>query len=166
MLLCVFVHKRYSKFVSNIEVDSKATGFAKVVGNKGGVAVTFRLLETNFCFISSHLAAKPDKLALRKSNFYDLLKHLRFGDTSLEVSALFDYFIFLGDTNFRIDCIRIVNKNNVLDDFFKAVSLIESGRLEELRPHDQLKKAIEQDNFMTIFKVIIFTELSLTKSGS
>jgi len=47
--------------VSNVYVDHKATGFANVIGNKGGVAVALRIFETKFCFISCHLAARPER---------------------------------------------------------------------------------------------------------
>jgi len=65
-MICVFISKDYLPYVTNIKTETKATGFAKVIGNKGGVAITFRVYETSFCFISSHLAAKPDKMPLRK----------------------------------------------------------------------------------------------------
>ena len=109
MLLCVFVASKYAKYVTNIEVDSKATGIAKVIGNKGGVAVAFRILETSFCFLSCHLAAQPERMATRKANFYSLLKSIRFSDESSEICGMFDYLFFMGDTNFRLDC----NVNNI-----------------------------------------------------
>ena len=94
----------YATYVNSVDVGSKPTGIADILGNKGGVAISFRILETSFCFLGCHLAAQPDKGELRKANFYSLMKHLRLGDDKLEITASHDYCFFLGDANFRIDC--------------------------------------------------------------
>jgi len=60
--------------LKNLEFGNKATGIGGFVGNKGGVAIAFRLMETTFCFMSTHLAAKPYNMPLRKENFYELMK--------------------------------------------------------------------------------------------
>jgi len=43
------------------------------------------------------------------------MKSVRCGDESCEVSAVYDYFIFMGDCNFRVDY-----------EYEAAVNLIES----------------------------------------
>jgi len=104
MGICVFVKSRLQEYVSNVVIASKPTGIANVIGNKGGVGISMKIKETSFCFISSHLAARPGRVALRKANFYDILKNVRPSSNKFEPTAASDYFFFLGDTNFRIDC--------------------------------------------------------------
>jgi len=104
MSISVYVKSRIQEFVSNVETVSKPTGIANIIGNKGGVGVGMKIKETSFCFISSHLAARPGRAALRKANFYDIMKNVRPCTKKFEPTAAFDYFFFIGDTNFRIDC--------------------------------------------------------------
>jgi len=104
MLLCVFVKSEYAPFVNSVYSGNKPTGIADLLGNKGGVAIGFKILETSFCFMGCHLAAHPEKMPLRKANFYNLMKYLRLCDEKLEMPAAFDYFFVLGDANFRLDC--------------------------------------------------------------
>jgi len=106
MLILVAVNTKYANYITNVEVHSKATGIAKLIGNKGGVAVSFRFMESAFCFLSCHLAAGPgqDRMQIRKSDFYNILKSIRMGDESLDLCSMYDYFFFMGDTNYRLDC--------------------------------------------------------------
>lgn len=104
MSICTYVKKNLIRYVSNVETLCKPTGIANIIGNKGGVGVGFKIKETSFCFISSHLAARPGNVALRKANFYDIMKNVRPCNKKFEPTAAFDYFFFIGDTNFRIDC--------------------------------------------------------------
>jgi len=49
------------------------------------------------------------------ANYYDLMKSMKLGDDSTEVLTLYDYVVFMGDMNFRVDY-----------PFDKAVELIEA----------------------------------------
>ena len=104
MSICVYVKSRLQEYVSNVYIASKPTGIANMIGNKGGVGISMKIKETSFCFISTHLAARPGRVALRKANFYDIMKNVRPCSKRFEPSATFDYFFFIGDTNFRVDC--------------------------------------------------------------
>ena len=55
--LALFVDKRCKFRVKGVQKEKEATGALNVVGNKGGVAITFNFEETSFCFVASHLAA-------------------------------------------------------------------------------------------------------------
>ena len=63
------VHASLMRDVSNVEVGHKATGLGGVVGNKGAVAVSLRLRDTALCFVNAHLAARPERVEERNSNF-------------------------------------------------------------------------------------------------
>lgn len=65
--------------------------------------VSFNIMESSFCFIACHLAAKPNNVDLRKNNYYDLIKNMRTGVKELETIFQFDYVFWCGDFNFRID---------------------------------------------------------------
>ena len=115
-MICVFVLNPYIKYISNVESQSKPTGIANIIGNKGGVGIAFNIMETRICFISCHLAARPNNMHLRIHNFYDLMKNIRFGEKKVETSACHDYFFIFGDMNFRVDCkysSRISFSNNL-----------------------------------------------------
>jgi hypothetical protein len=89
--------------IKNLEAVSRPTGIANIIGNKGGMMVSFWIHNTSFCFISSHLAAKPHNVDLRKSNYYDLITNLRTGVHEIESIFQFDYVFWFGDMNFRVD---------------------------------------------------------------
>jgi len=110
MCLCIFIKKSYINYVKNLEVISKPTGIANIIGNKGGVMISFRIHETSFCFISCHLAARQSNEQLRKANYHDLIKSMRLGVKELESCFQFDYIFWMGDFNFRIDRILILLK--------------------------------------------------------
>jgi len=57
----------------------KATGLGNVVGNKGGVAISLMVRDTSLCFVNSHLAARPERVAERNGNFADVLQFMRLG---------------------------------------------------------------------------------------
>ena len=103
MSLCIFIKKNYINYVKNLEVLSKPTGIANIIGNKGGVMIAFRIHETSFCFISCHLAARQSNELLRKANYHDLIKSMRLGVKEMEFCFQFDYIFWTGDFNFRID---------------------------------------------------------------
>lgn len=103
MMLCVFIQQKYFNLIKNLEVVSKPTGIANIIGNKGGIMVTFEILDSSFCFITCHLAAKPNNIELRKANYYDLIRSLRTGIHEVEAIFQFDYVFWCGDMNFRVD---------------------------------------------------------------
>lgn len=105
MTLVVYIKKNYVNYVKNLEVVSKPTGIANIIGNKGGVLISFRIHESSFCFISSHLAAQQWNEELRRENYHDLIKNLRTGLKEMESIFQYEYVFWMGDLNFRIDCI-------------------------------------------------------------
>ena len=47
-----------------------ATGLLGMMGNKGGAAIRFRLLDSTVCFVCSHLAAHRENVAGRNADFH------------------------------------------------------------------------------------------------
>jgi len=55
--LVIFAHESILKYISAISTDSKATGIADLVGNKGGVGISLEIGNKSFLFINSHFAS-------------------------------------------------------------------------------------------------------------
>lgn len=45
MTLCVFIRKNLLRLVKNVEACEKPTGIAHIIGNKGGVMISFKVHE-------------------------------------------------------------------------------------------------------------------------
>ena len=64
----VFCRTVMLPLVTHVESDVCKCGIAGVGGNKGAVATAFTLGNgTSFCFVSSHLAARAERLKERAS---------------------------------------------------------------------------------------------------
>ncbi len=55
--LAVFVHISLVPIISNVKSECIATGIQNMVGNKGGIGISFQLGKSSLLFISCHLAA-------------------------------------------------------------------------------------------------------------
>lgn len=102
----VYVRKDLFPLVHGLESNNKATGLGGFGGNKGGVMIYFRIFETSFCFVNCHLAAGASQLNMdsRRRDAYDILKFLRPENQAFDMISLADYFFWVGDFNFRVDC--------------------------------------------------------------
>eukprot|EP00455_Lapot_gusevi_P051406 TRINITY_DN7650_c0_g1_i2.p1 TRINITY_DN7650_c0_g1~~TRINITY_DN7650_c0_g1_i2.p1 ORF type:complete len:636 (-),score=195.09 TRINITY_DN7650_c0_g1_i2:4-1911(-) len=103
MRLSVFVEKNYFQFISNIEFTSEATGVAHVLGNKGGVVVSFSYKDSSFCFVNSHLAAHQNKCAGRNQNYSEIVEGSVIGTKHVDMLHQFHHVIWMGDLNYRLD---------------------------------------------------------------
>jgi hypothetical protein len=56
MILVAFVKKEHTKFITNLSTAEVPTGFGKIIGNKGGLWLSFKLYNTSYSFINTHLA--------------------------------------------------------------------------------------------------------------
>jgi hypothetical protein len=124
--------------ISEVKTMKKPTGIANIIGNKGGVLLSFRLEDTSYCFLSCHLAARHSRVQMRAQNTRDLLS-MRPGH--LEFTVEFDYVFWMGDLNYRVE-----------ENYFKAVQLIETGELEGLMEKDQLGHQMTENKNLSIFK--------------
>ena len=130
MLLVVFIRVRYKNYVQNIQKKAVATGVMDVVGNKGGLMISFSFQKTRFMFITSHLAAQVPKFAERNKHFYKLLSAngLRVENKNWEPTFCNDYLFWMGDLNYRVD-----------HNFQKIVELVENNQLDEVKKYDQFQ---------------------------
>jgi len=112
--------------VTHVQTSKCATGIANLIGNKGGVGVSFEYNNTKLCFVGSHLAAHVERLPTRIENFIDITQKLKLkGDG--ELTSLHDHLFWCGDLNFRIE-----------EDRDEALRLVEKKRWDMLIEKDQL----------------------------
>lgn len=118
MFLIVFVKKDLRPFVENVCSSYKPMGFAKIIGNKGGIIISFRLMGYQLTFVNCHLAPKPYKVLERNKHAKNLVKSIRIGEKFADFDILADYLFWQGDLNYRIDytfdeTVREIQKNNI-----------------------------------------------------
>jgi hypothetical protein len=62
--LIIFIHRSLLPLVSDIRSASVAAGLGDTLGNKGGVAITFKVGVTSFAIVSSHFQAEVSLFGL------------------------------------------------------------------------------------------------------
>ncbi|CAH8854284.1 unnamed protein product [Trichobilharzia szidati] len=123
-----FLKRNLLPAVTNIESEVTASGYAGVMGNKGGVSARFELCGINMIFLSCHFTAHMENKRDRLNDYFDIIDHQSFRDEDVNVILDHDYVFWMGDLNFRIDHFK---KDEV-------EQMIRENRLDELLRHDQL----------------------------
>ena len=127
MLLLVYVRTELADHVTNVSVNTVATGILGMLGNKGGVGVTLRLHATELCFVCSHLAAHQHEFERRNQDFHDICDKMTFSHYERQSADYpprfrrfkdFSHVFWLGDLNYRIDDFDIVEVNTIRKGFF------------------------------------------------
>jgi endonuclease/exonuclease/phosphatase family metal-dependent hydrolase len=136
MFLLVYIDMAWIPSISDVQTQKKATGVANIMGNKGGLLLSFRLEDTSFCFVSCHLAARGSRLLVRNQNAKDLLA-LRPSSEQIEFAVEFDYVFWLGDFNYRIE-----------EDFYRAIEIVAERNFSMLWDQDQM---VRQKNANTMY---------------
>ena len=147
LCLLVFADKeRIIPHVRSVMTSSIATGIGGIVGNKGGIGVSFLLRDTRICFVNTHLAAHRDNVKSRNSDFHEICNRMEFSSsvTDKKGNVLYsekirmmhhDAVFWCGDLNYRID---------VEIEMDQVYTWINTDQLRELRKYDQLN--IERSN--------------------
>ncbi|XP_057774034.1 type IV inositol polyphosphate 5-phosphatase 9 [Salvia miltiorrhiza] len=134
ILISVWVRAELRPYVRNPSVSCVGCGIMGCLGNKGSVSVRFRLHETSFCFVCSHLASggREGHHKYRNSNVQEILSRTIFPRGSslhLPTNILHhDRVIFLGDLNYRISLPESTTRLLVYEQDWNA-----------LLEHDQLR---------------------------
>lgn len=125
----VFVHKYLWKYSWDIRTGHVATGFADMVGNKGGTQIGLSIGRTSLLFVHAHLAAHQGKMNERTQNLSRILVEspLRRDRARLGVHDEFDRVFVMGDLNPRVDA-----KRSEVDAW------LAEGGLEQCLERDQL----------------------------
>lgn len=158
----VLLHRYVWKYSWDIRTAQVATGFANVVGNKGGTQVSFSVGKTSMLFTNCHLAAHQNKMKERTENMRRILqdsplrrvKSIDKGSSYAKASGIheeFDRVFLFGDLNPRLNAER-----KQVDEW------IEENAMSKLLDVDQLlpllrgtgiaESASEGDILWTAFK--------------
>jgi len=103
LFMIAFVRDQHAPFLSHIQTKYKATGYANLIGNKGGLQITFRLYERLYSFICVHLIHGAKAGDKRDAMMGDLIKSLKFSREEIEPDVLADVSFIFGDLNYRLD---------------------------------------------------------------
>jgi len=109
--LAVFVRAALRTSAHSVRSAVSATGLGGVVGNKGGLAISFHLGTTSLAFVSCHLAAHDHKNRERNEMCKEILSETagaigeqrRAARGRLDVASQFDHCFWFGDLNYRVD---------------------------------------------------------------
>ncbi|CAE7615030.1 INPP5E [Symbiodinium natans] len=104
----VFIHRSLWRYCWEARTCQVATGFANLVGNKGGTQVSFRVGNTTMLFVNAHLAAHANKMKERTQNLHRILADspLRSRKDLKGVHEEYDRVFVMGDLNTRVDASR------------------------------------------------------------
>lgn len=141
MFLIVFIKQDLYPLIDSISSEIKPMGFAKILGNKGGMVISFKLAGFRMVFINCHLAPKPHKVLERNKHAKNLISSLRVGSKTAEFDTQSDYLFWMGDMNYRVDYIY----DQVLEE-------ISRNNLQLLLSKDQLIRQKQQNQIFTDFQ--------------
>eukprot|EP00727_Mastigamoeba_balamuthi_P004490 m51a1_g14039 hypothetical protein (712) ;mRNA; f:1170592-1174281 len=134
VLLCVYIKRDHLGQVSDLQSGLAATGIMGVMGNKGGVAARFRICDSSFCVVNSHLNAHSENVLRRNQDFHDIARNILFeGDGGTYTVYDHDFLFWIGDLNYRID-----------GDDADVRAKITAGNYAALLEADQLKNQMKR----------------------
>ncbi|CDW74384.1 endonuclease exonuclease phosphatase family protein [Stylonychia lemnae] len=128
--LIIFAHIMLTPIISEVESECIATGISNIVGNKGGVGISFKIGTTRILCISAHLAAGHNNIEKRNQDWLKIFRRiaLKLKDDSSsknqvtlsnDSSTMFDGIIWLGDFNYRINgvagAIKVAMEKNMYE---------------------------------------------------
>ena len=138
--LFIFIKAELVAMVSTVEVQVLATGLLGA-GNKGAIGASLRIYQTQFCFVTCHLAAHEGEKLARNRMFSDIVSHLSLGNPQVSLSLEADYVIWLGDLNYRIEL-----PNHVV------AGLASRGHFKPLLQRDELKQELSLERAFCGFR--------------
>lgn len=80
MLLCIVVRDVHSPYVKDIKSNVAGCGLMGKMGNKGGVAIRFKLYDSTLCFVNSHLSAHAENAQRRNQDYKEICRRIVFTD--------------------------------------------------------------------------------------
>ncbi|KAG8451489.1 hypothetical protein GDO86_003626 [Hymenochirus boettgeri] len=137
IMLLLYIKKELAIHVSEVEAETVGTGIMGRMGNKGGVAISFRFHNTRLCIVNSHLAAHVEEYERRNQDFREICSRMQFSQTNPASSSLaihkHDVVLWLGDLNYRLKDV----------DIEMVKKLINYKDYQTLYNFDQLKQQID-----------------------
>jgi len=152
--LVIFVNKSHLPAIHNIESSTEATGIARVMGNKGGVVISFSYYDLSLCFVNTHLAAHQDKTERRNADVAEVISGVKVGHKGkMDVVNQFHHLFWMGDLNYRLDYGSQGDKHKPSEEqHAEMVDLIKEKKLSTLFATDQLAKSMADKKVFIGFK--------------
>ncbi|KAG2013815.1 phosphatidylinositol phosphate phosphatase [Coprinopsis cinerea AmutBmut pab1-1] len=128
--LIILVKSELTAVIRNVEATTRKTGLRGMSGNKGAVGIRLEYHDTNFCFLTGHLAAGHFNTEERNADYRTINENLHFLKGKTIQSH--DNVIWLADTNYRIEL-----------DNYTVRTLAENDDFDALLAADQLMHAMD-----------------------
>lgn len=139
----------------------------KLVGNKGGVAQSFMLLNRPFNFIAVHLKHGQDNADKRNQMASDLIREMKLWQFQqsiggLESDQLAEFSFFMGDLNYRLKTtFNELNNTNVKE---KALELVKKDQFFDAQKLGHYPNYIEPNiDFLPSYKMSSDSALYIDK---
>eukprot|EP00347_Sterkiella_histriomuscorum_P004413 403360556 len=135
MFLVAFIKTDHVQYLHNKQSSYKAAGIGNILGNKGGLQISFKLYDNLFNFINVHLVHGEKRFEKRNDMMSDLIKKMRNQREEIDPDMISDFSFILGDLNYRME--------STYDELVQRLNEIIKLRLKM----DQLLKAISQGKY-------------------
>lgn len=76
---------------------------AGVLGNKGGLQISFKVYDNLFNFINVHLVHGAKRLEKRNEMMSDLIRKMRNQREEIDPDVISDFSFIIGDMNYRLE---------------------------------------------------------------
>lgn len=126
-VMMVLIRRPLAARVSNVCMDTVATGLGDVLGNKGGCGLSFAYGDNTLAFVACHLAARSERIVQRAENYQKILRELHLGQPCVDLLAQHDHVFWLGDLNYRNEL-----------EFSEVLQLVAMRDWKLLTQYDQL----------------------------
>ena len=131
-----FAKYEHKPKINLIDFKTTKTGFDGKYGNKGFITMCLQYQDNYIVAGSGHLEAGEENNKKRMENLKELLNtKINLGDNKIYNFKDIDFWIFLGDANFRLEM-----------DYKDVIGLIEKKNLNYLLKNDQFYKYRNIDN--------------------
>ena len=123
MFLVVFCKKYLMNKVNSVQTTWKGLGAGGVLGNKGGLIISFSIGLTRFNFLGCHLIHGPHNWQQRNEMIVELMRVARVSRKEFDSDYQADHSFILGDLNYRTnstftECIDFIDERY---DYFKPM---------------------------------------------
>ncbi|KAJ3519597.1 hypothetical protein NM208_g14067 [Fusarium decemcellulare] len=163
LFTCIFVKSSIRDRIRGLHGAEVKRGMGGLHGNKGCVAVRFRVDDTSICFVNCHLAAGQSQANARHNDIAAILEAQLF-PTERDSAARIDSYVGGGDGGLIMDhelCVLNGDLNYRIDTMSRdtVVTAVKQNNLGKLLERDQLLVARRRN---PAFKLRAFDELPIT----
>ncbi|KAK6699162.1 hypothetical protein SNK05_011981 [Fusarium graminearum] len=163
LFTCVFVKAHLRDRIRGLQGAEVKRGMGGLHGNKGCVAVRFKIDDSSICLVNCHLAAGQSQANARHNDVAAILEANLFA-TERDSAARIDSFVGGGDGSLIMDhelCILNGDLNYRIDTMSRdtVVAAVKQNNLGKLLDRDQLLVARRRN---PAFKLRAFDEMPIT----